>query len=211
MNRDLYNFHNRSLATNSAASGSSTSPALSLTEPLASLGNPRSSQYYHSWNDGCCFWPFGRYQFRHSRESNLGTTHTSTVLTALHRGNNPAPFSVKGGVIAITRPLLANSAVHSCDSVLVGSHGNFSALELRYPFVLPSRQQGLPSSSYLLSSSAVFPLRPVSQLTPINVDRFQHEVRQSCTRGPDLRAGFHLGFNYSTPLSRRQGIWPLHS
>ena len=68
MNWDLYNFHNRSLATTSAASGSSTSPTLSLTEPLASLGNPRSSLYYHSWNDGCCFWPFGHYQFRHSRE-----------------------------------------------------------------------------------------------------------------------------------------------
>ena len=68
MNPDLYNFHTRSLATTSAASGSSTSPALSLTEPLASLGNPPSSQYCHSWNDGCCFWPFGRCQFRHSCE-----------------------------------------------------------------------------------------------------------------------------------------------
>ena len=68
MNRDLYNFHTRSLATTSTASGSSTSPALSLTEPLASLGNPRSSQYWHSWNDGCCFWPFRRCQFRHSCE-----------------------------------------------------------------------------------------------------------------------------------------------
>ena len=68
MNPDLYNFHTRSLATTSAASGSSTSPALTLTEPLASSGNPRSSQYCHSWNDGCCFWPFGRCQFRHSCE-----------------------------------------------------------------------------------------------------------------------------------------------
>ena len=66
MNPDLYNFHTRSLATTSAASGSSTSPALSLTESLASSGNPRSSQYCHSWNDGCCFWPFGRCQFHHS-------------------------------------------------------------------------------------------------------------------------------------------------
>ena len=68
MNPDLYNFHTRSLATTSAASGSSTSPALTLTEPLASSGNPRSSQYCHSWNDGCCFWPFGCCQFRHSCE-----------------------------------------------------------------------------------------------------------------------------------------------
>ena len=31
-------------------------------------------------------------------------------------------------------PLLANSAVHSFDSVLVGSQGNFPGLELRSPF-----------------------------------------------------------------------------
>ena len=68
MNPDLYNFHTRSLATTLAASGSSTSPALSLTETLASSGNPQSSQYCHSWNDGCCFWPFGRCQFRYSCE-----------------------------------------------------------------------------------------------------------------------------------------------
>ena len=117
-------------------------------------------------------------------KSNSGTTHTSTVLTALHRENNPAPLLSQRGGHHITRPPLANSAVNSFDSVLVGSHGNFSALELRSPFVLPSQQQGLASSSYSLCSSAVFPLRPVSQLNPINVDRFQHEVRQSCTRGP---------------------------
>ena len=117
-------------------------------------------------------------------KSNSGTTLISTALTALHGENNPAPLLSQKGVTAITRPPLANSAVHSFDSVLVGSHGNFSALELRSPLVLPSQQQGLPSSSYSLFSSAVFPLRPISQLTPINVDRFQHEVRQSCTRGP---------------------------
>ena len=117
-------------------------------------------------------------------KSNSRTTLTSTALTALHGENNPAPLLSQKGVTAITRPPLANSAVHSFDSVLFGSHGNFSALELRSPLVLPSQQHGLPSSSYSLCSSAVFPLRPVSQLNPINVDRFQHEVRQSCTRGP---------------------------
>ena len=138
-------------------------------------------------------------------KSNSGTTHTSTVLTALHRENNPAPLLSQRGGHRITRPPLANSAVNSFDSVLVGSHGNFSALELRSPFVLPSQQQGLASSSYSLCSSAVFPLRPVSRLTPINVDRFQHEVRQSCTRCPNLRAGFHLGFNYNTSLKSATG------
>jgi len=78
---------------------------------------------------------------------------------------------------AVARPPLANSAAHSFDSVLVGSHGNFSALQFRSPFVLPSQQQGLPSFGYSLCSPAVCPLRPVSKLTPINVDRFQHELR----------------------------------
>ena len=138
-------------------------------------------------------------------KSNSRTTLTSTALTALHGENNPAPLLSQKGVTAITRPPLANSAVHSFDSVLFGSHGNFSALELRSPLVLPSQQHGLPSSSYSLCSSAVFPLRPVSRLTPINVDRFQHEVRQSCTRCPNLRAGFHLGFNYNTSLKSATG------
>ena len=59
MHPDLYNFLTRSPVTTSAASGSSTSSALSLTELLASLGNPRSSQYCHSWNDtlSLALWP----------------------------------------------------------------------------------------------------------------------------------------------------------
>ena len=113
-----------------------------------------------------------------------GTTLASTALTAPHGENRPAPLLSQKGVTAVARPLLANSGVNSFVFVHVGSHSIFSALELRSPLVLPSQQQGLPSSSYSLFSSAVFPLRPISQLTPINVDRFQHEVRQSCTRGP---------------------------
>ncbi|CAH3172611.1 unnamed protein product [Porites evermanni] len=72
MHPDLYNFHTRSPVTTSAASGSSTSSASSLTEPLGSLGNSRSNQHCHSWNDGRCCWPFGRCRFRHSCESCLG-------------------------------------------------------------------------------------------------------------------------------------------
>jgi len=71
--------------------------------------------------------------------SNSGTTLTSTALTALHRENIPTPLLSQRGVTPITRPPLANSAVRSFDSFLVGSHGNFSALELRSPFVLPSQ------------------------------------------------------------------------
>ena len=141
----------------------------------------------------------------------MGTTPASTALTSPHGVNGPAPLLSQRGVTAAARPPLANSAVNSFVSVHVGSHGNFSALELRSPFVLPSPQQGLPSSSYSLCSPAVCPLRPVSQLTPINVDRFQHEL---CHHpNPDkvayvvqgLRDGFHLGFNYSTSLKSATG------
>ena len=79
-------------------------------------------------------------------------SNSGTALTALHGENNPAPLLSQKGVTAITRPPLANSAVHSFDSVLFGSYGNFSALELRSPLVLPSQQHGLPSSSYSLCS-----------------------------------------------------------
>ena len=131
----------------------------------------------------------------------MGTTPASTALTGPHGENGPAPHLSQRGVTAAARPPLANSAVNSFVSVHVGSHGNFSALELRSPFVLPSQQQGLPSSGSSLCSPAVCPLRPVSQLTPINVDRFQHEL---CHHpNPDkvayvvqgLRDGFHQGFN----------------
>ena len=139
MHPDLYNFHTRSLATTSAASGSSTSSALSLTEPLASSGNPKSSQYWHSWNDGCCCWPFGHCRFRHSCETCHRDDPRIRSLTALHGDNGPAPLLSQKGVTAMTGPpLLANSVAHSFDSVLTGSHGNLSGLELRSPFVSPS-------------------------------------------------------------------------
>ena len=140
-----------------------------------------------------------------------GTTPASTALTGPRGGNGPAPLLCQRGISAVARQPLANSTVHSFVPVHVGSHDNFSALELRSPFVLPSQQQGLPSSSSSLCSPAVCPLRPVSQLTPINVDRFQHEL---CHHpNPDkvayvvqgLRDGFHLGFNYSTSLKSATG------
>ena len=106
-----------------------------------------------------------------------GTTLASTALTASYGGNGPAPLLSQRGVTAVARPPLAKSAAHSFDSVLVGSNGKFSALQFRSPFVLPSQQQGLPSSGYSLCSPAVCPIRAVSKLTPINVDRFQHELR----------------------------------
>ena len=77
-----------------------------------------------------------------------GTTLASTALTASYGGNGPAPLLSQRGVTAVARPPLAKSAAHSFDSVLVGSNGKFSALQFRSPFVLPSQQQGLPSSRY---------------------------------------------------------------
>ena len=194
MHPDHYNFHTRSLATTSAALGSSTCSALALTEP-GKTGNHRSCQYSHSWNDGRSLATAG---FFTPAKQALGTTLTSTALTIQHGANGTAPLLFQRGVTAITRsPLLANSAVHNFDSVLFGSHDNFSALS-----VLTPQQQGLPSSSHLLHSLGICLLKPVSQLTPITEDRFQHEL---CLHpnpdkvvyvGQGLGDGFHLGFNY---------------
>ena len=63
-----------------------------------------------------------------------GITPASTAFTGPHGQNGPAPLLSQRGVTAADRPPLANSAVNSFVSVHVGSHGNFSALELRSPF-----------------------------------------------------------------------------
>ena len=65
--------------------------------------------------------------------------------------------------------------------------------------------------SLFVRSPAVCPLRPVFQLTTINVDKVQHELRHHTN--PDKvaylvqgrNAGFHLGFNYSTSLKPAAG------
>ena len=140
-----------------------------------------------------------------------GTTPASTALTAPHREIGPAPLLCQRAAPAVARPPLVNSVVNSFVSVPVGSHGNFSSLELRSSFVLPSQQQGLSSFSYSLCSPAFCPLRPVSQLTPITVDKFQHELCHHPIPGKvayvvqGLRNGFHLGFNYSTSLKSATG------
>ena len=54
--------------------GSSTSSALSLTEPLAYLGNHHSCYYSHSWNGGCLLATAG---FFTPAKQALGTTHCS--------------------------------------------------------------------------------------------------------------------------------------
>ena len=98
MHPDLYNFHTKSPVTTSAASGSSTSSASSLTEPLGSSGNPRSSQYCHSWNDGRCRWPFGRCRFRHSCESCHGDhPRIHCPHRSARRERSRSPSQSKGG------------------------------------------------------------------------------------------------------------------
>ena len=109
-------------------------------------------------------------------KSNSGTTHTSTVLTALHRENNPASLLSQRGGHRITRPPLANSAVNSFDSVHVGSHGNFSALELRSPFFLPSPKQGLPKFQLFVvfSNCLSFKVSATLKIAIFPYLRFQH-------------------------------------
>ena len=92
MHPDLYNFHTRSLATTSATLGSSTSSALSLTKPPASLGNHQSCHYSRSWNDGC---PLATTGFFTPAKQALGTNHCPDH-SALER-MVPLHFFVKGG------------------------------------------------------------------------------------------------------------------
>ena len=110
---------------------------------------------------------------------------------------SPSPSQSKGVTPFARPPLLANSAVYSFDSVLVGSRDNFSDLELRSPFFyLHSSRVCQCKFWLLLRSPAVCLLRPVSQLTRINVDKFQREPRHY--PNPDKVAyvvqGLHLHF-----------------
>ncbi|CAH3169850.1 unnamed protein product [Porites lobata] len=161
MHPDLYNFHTRSPVTTSTASGSSTSSASSLSEPLGSSGNPRSSQYCHSWNDGRCRWPFGRCRFRHSCESCHGTTPHPLPSPVRAERTVPLPFSVKG-VSAVARQPLANSTVNSFVPVHVGSHGNFSALELRSPFCVTFSAAGSAKFQFFVVFSSCLSFKTIN-------------------------------------------------
>ena len=111
-----------------------------------------------------------------------GTTPAFTALTAPHGENGPAPLLSQRGVTAVARPPLANSAVNSFVSVHVGSLGNFSALELRSPFVLPSQQLGINYSTSLKSATGNMGSAP---LNPQVIDNYlQLEVQTGRLAGP---------------------------
>lgn len=86
------------------------------------------------------------------------------------------------GVTAVARPpLLANSVAQRFDSVVVGAHGHFSALELRYPFLTFSAA----GSGYLLSSQAVCLFLSLLLLTWIDYSMNSAIIlSQSCIRDP---------------------------
>ena len=117
------------------------------------------------------------------------------------------------GVTAVARPpLLANSVAQRFDSVVVGAHGHFSALELRYPFLTFSAA----GSGYLLSSQAVCLFLSLLLLTWIDYSLNSAIIlSQSCIRDPRPWGWFVftyiLGFNYSTSLKSATGIWLRHS
>ena len=124
----------------------------------------------------------------------------------------PLPFSVEGGHRCPRPPLLANSVAHRFDSVLVGAHGNFTALELRYAFLTFSAA----GSGYLLPSQAVCLFLRLLPLTWIDYSMNSAIIlAQSCIR--DSRTlrwfvfSYILGFNYSTSLKSATGIWLRHS
>ena len=101
--------HTRSPANTSAASSSSTSSTLSLTEPLASSDNPRSNKYCHPWNDGCCHWPFGRCRFRHSCETCHKDHPCIHCPRRFARREQPRPLLSQRGVTAI---ILTQTKLH---------------------------------------------------------------------------------------------------
>ena len=102
-----------------------------------------------------------------------------------------SPSQLKG-VIAVARPpLLANSVAHRFDSVLVGAHGNVSALELRYPFLTFAAA----GCGYLLPSQAVCLFLSLLPLTWIDYSMNSAIIlAQSCIRDPRPLRWFQLQY-----------------
>ena len=128
------------------------------------------------------------------------------------------PLQLRSHPVPVSQQVQA-IPVHSFDlspSMYVGS------LQLRSPSVpvtqfvghlQPSpRRPVSPSLAHTTSTPpAACPLKPVSQLTPIVLDRLQYELRNY--PNPDkaayviqgLRHGFHLGFNHNISLKSTSG------
>ena len=98
MNADLFNFHTRSPAYPSSTLSSTTSSASTPKEPQVPSESCQSSQYCHSWNHGCCRWPFGHCKFHHSFES-LDRHHPSIHCPQrpFHRVNLAPNHRLGGG------------------------------------------------------------------------------------------------------------------
>ena len=102
-----------------------------------------------------------------------------------------SPSQLKGVTAVARPPLLANSVAHRFDSVLVGAHSNFSALELRYPFLTFSAA----GSGYLLPSQAVCLFLSLLPLTWIDYSMNSAIIlAQSCIRDPRPLRWFQLQY-----------------
>ena len=139
-----------------------------------------------------------------------GTTPASTALNALQGDNGPAPLLSQRGLTTVARPPLANSAVNSFVSVHVGSLGNFSALELRSPFVLPSQQLGINYSTSLKLATGNMGSAP---LNPQIIDNYlQLEVQAGRLAGPFSQPPLpvlHVSPFGVIPKHRQHGKWRL--
>ena len=134
----------------------------------------------------------------------------STALTALQGENGPAPLLSQRGLTTVARPPLANSAVNNFVSVHVGSLGNFSALELRSPFVLPSPQLGFNYSTSLKSATGNM---GSALLNPQVIDNYlQLEVQTGRVAGPFSQPPLpvlHVSPFGVIPKHHQHGKWRL--
>ena len=128
------------------------------------------------------------------------------------------PLQLRSHPVPVSQQVQA-IPVHSFD---LSPSMNVGSLQLRSPSVpvtqfvghlQPSpRRPVSPSLAHTTSTPpAACPLKPVSQLTPIVLDRLQYELRNY--PNPDkaayviqgLRHGFHLGFNHNISLKSTSG------
>ena len=167
--------------------------------------------------------PLGAVDFVTPAKHVTGTTPASTALNAQLTEHDLAPHhSQRGDPTIVSSPNQDIPSVHSFSCVDIGSSASLSSFQLRFSDVGVLQEQGLPVEAPNLLFSSPFPgftsrpvticpLKPVSQLTPICVDRLEHELRHH--PNPDrvayvvqgLRHGFRLGFNHTIHLKSASG------